>query len=582
MINIILKNIPQDDLIKSLHILVYTMYQKKPFDENDLSFLNSLIRKLNIATEYDEIFHIDVRYPLDYNYEFSNMDLSATKGLLFLLTVVSQIDKERNFDKDIKTILKDSFPFESEIQDQVYKLSTSFVDRSIELYNTIFDINKGWFGSTTSEKIPDFEKLFMLPEKAIEVLDYEEKEVFMQLLVYLMFDDDKINDDELFFIELWINILGLDYAFIDTLHTYSDISFLTIEKLQTPWLIRFLILAYLMSQDINKNDISRLNSLIKLKDEKEINLQKFTDQVLLYRKNEIELLNIINTNKCEPNDSACNTTILENIFDFKHNRHKNSSQYDLVDIHTVEDSNIIVICIDGFLTEGDTEQFDDWKENLNIYGSIQTIKGFKWPSHNKGLLLNNAKDGIAIGGRFGIPGVVAGAVSGIVLSWQNAKIKSERAAASLLNHLEAIKAVKPNAKIVLMGHSLGSRVIYNLLQKMGDVNFKIHEVYLFGGAVSATNKTGWMNALQAVDRKIFNFYSANDEILSWFYKNIELREAPIGLDSIEYYRFKGIQLAELENIDSTKIISGHRKYINNLQTLLQGLDNNSVFQKHKL
>jgi len=119
-----------------------------------------------------------------------------------------------------------------------------------------------------------------------------------------------------------------------------------------------------------------------------------------------------------------------------------------------------------------------------------------------------------------------------------------------------------------MGHSLGARVIFNTLKNLQKINMKIYEVYLFGGAVSRTDKTGWLSALTAVDKKIYNFYSYNDSILKNLYQSTMIGDSPIGLGEIEFYTSANLKLAEVENTDVTHIIKGHTEYKDKMEFLL--------------
>ncbi|MCF6147140.1 MAG: DUF726 domain-containing protein [Candidatus Kuenenia sp.] len=109
---------------------------------------------------------------------------------------------------------------------------------------------------------------------------------------------------------------------------------------------------------------------------------------------------------------------------------------------------------------------------------------------------------------------------------------------------------------VLMGHSLGARVIYYLLEALSTKNISpINDVYLLGGAVDRKDIDGWEKALKAVNGNLINCYSSNDNTLKFLYQGANaLVSRPIGLGDIEVIDNK------LINKDTTSIIAGHMKY----------------------
>ena len=113
----------------------------------------------------------------------------------------------------------------------------------------------------------------------------------------------------------------------------------------------------------------------------------------------------------------------------------------------------------------------------------------------------------------------------------------------------------PNGYI-LMGHSLGSRVIYYLLCALSTKKtLQINDVFLLGGAVDRKDTEGWKNAIKAVNGKIVNCHSNNDSTLKFLYQGANaLLSSPIGLGDIEVTDNKII------NKNVTSIIGGHMEY----------------------
>ncbi len=555
------------------------MYSQKPLEESEIVLVTIFLQKMDLEDESETIFSIDARYPLDYGFVLQNMESVSLKGLLFLLTIVSKLDAERNINKIIKNELSDKIPLGADLQTKLLSESGKFYDLSIEIYNAIFDLKSGWFGSEND--VPTFQKLFPLDEKKLSDIDTVEKEAFIKSLIYLMFGDDKIDENERLFLERWINMLDLNIDMLDDLERYADISLKTLKKIQSPLMIKLLIFTYLISQEYSKTSNSdNLETVIKLKNSKKLDLNTFKDLIIKYNVIKNELTKIIYAELCSTDDNDSCNFMFENIVDYMHDRHNNPINYGLIDLNVNTQSDMQVICIDGFLSEKGNEQFDDWKQGLKVFESNSMLKGYIWPASSDDKLTTNIINGISLGVRIGsrgnVPGMVAGGVAGAIAvplaNWRDAIGKSEKAAQSLFNDIEMIHSYQPNVKIVLMGHSLGARVIYNTLIKMSRIDIKIHSAYLFGGAVAKNNKTGWMHALSAVDTKVYNFYTDNDTTLKALYKAGELFEEAIGLGKIEHFTLSELQLGEVVNIDCSDVISGHREYKNNLESLMKMVD----------
>jgi len=117
---------------------------------------------------------------------------------------------------------------------------------------------------------------------------------------------------------------------------------------------------------------------------------------------------------------------------------------------------------------------------------------------------------------------------------------------------------------ILMGHSLGCRVIYYLLKALSDKKKSlIKDVFLLGGAVDRKDTEGWSTALKAVNGNLINCYSLNDSTLKFLYKGANaFLSSPIGLGEIELNDKKVI------NRDVGSIIGGHMEYKENFDKIL--------------
>lgn len=142
--------------------------------------------------------------------------------------------------------------------------------------------------------------------------------------------------------------------------------------------------------------------------------------------------------------------------------------------------------------------------------------------------------------------------------WHSAVRNSKHAGKKLASTFLAC----PGKEFILIGHSLGARVIFNCLEhiKRSGKETCIKEVHLLGGAVNS-RKAKWIKTENTVKDKVYNYYSENDSILKICYSAAMIDRYPIGLQSID--------LPYFENIDSTMDVFGHSDYTPNFHRLKQ-------------
>ena len=107
-----------------------------------------------------------------------------------------------------------------------------------------------------------------------------------------------------------------------------------------------------------------------------------------------------------------------------------------------------------------------------------------------------------------------------------------------------------------MGHSLGARVIHSLLSALSTVDRScIKEVYLLGGAVDGTKTDTWGEIAKAVDGRIYNVYSSNDDVLRMLYQGANaFLSQPIGIRDIRSSE------PRIYNFDASTIVAGHMRH----------------------
>lgn len=146
--------------------------------------------------------------------------------------------------------------------------------------------------------------------------------------------------------------------------------------------------------------------------------------------------------------------------------------------------------------------------------------------------------------------------------WHTAMVK---AMATGILLADIIPRVNNKDGFILMGHSLGCRVVYYVLQALSSRKEKyIRDVHLFGGAVANGTKDDWRTAVSSVDGYVNNYYSQNDDVLNVLYRTANVWSSePIGYSPIS------LASGSIHNINVTDIVEGHLHYKKNLAAVLK-------------
>lgn len=108
-------------------------------------------------------------------------------------------------------------------------------------------------------------------------------------------------------------------------------------------------------------------------------------------------------------------------------------------------------------------------------------------------------------------------------------------------------------RYILLGHSLGARVVYFALQALAESGRKprISEAHLLGGAVDCSNTT-WSGVSASAQGKIFNYHCRHDDVLGILYRTASLFcSEPIGITPINDSSGK------IVNVDVSAVVKGH-------------------------
>ncbi|NOH81479.1 DUF726 domain-containing protein [Vibrio sp. RE86] len=232
-----------------------------------------------------------------------------------------------------------------------------------------------------------------------------------------------------------------------------------------------------------------------------------------------------------------------------------------------------VIIINGFMTQNG-ECSEDWLEIVDELYPEHKVVRVQWKAGNlkdmvfdKGVV-PDAK--IACGSKLGFAatlmartnliGMIATAggfvVDKVIGHWKTSFHETRHVSVSLAKYLESEEQFE---NCILMGHSLGGRIVRHTLNELSSAN-KVSVAYVLAGAVSSDNEQ-WHSIFEKHDRlKLINCMSKKDYVLKSAYKAGTLWDhEPAGLSSVMEANENTV------NLDVTEYAPGHTDY---KQTLL--------------
>ncbi|MFW6086123.1 MAG: DUF726 domain-containing protein [Myxococcota bacterium] len=234
-----------------------------------------------------------------------------------------------------------------------------------------------------------------------------------------------------------------------------------------------------------------------------------------------------------------------------------------------------VICLNGFLTEGD-HNTRDWRDGLRPHFKHNPMYHVAWESKNlravgdafKGATRDAAVRTVVANlskraSRKAINPLTWGTLfTGVARNpWHVALAKAAQTGILLA---DLLARTKHRSGFILVGHSLGARAILYALQSLSTKPRKVvKDAYLLGGAVDAEPKS-WRAAASAVSGTIYNCYSRNDLILRHLYRCSMLsKEEPAGIRPI---RVPG---GNIRNLDVSSFVPGHTEFKRALPAILE-------------
>lgn len=236
-----------------------------------------------------------------------------------------------------------------------------------------------------------------------------------------------------------------------------------------------------------------------------------------------------------------------------------------------------VIVVSGFLTQG-VDAGRIWREQVAKIHPKQAVWQLHWESktlHDIGSLLAAGVGSNAFQKSVGSLaskavksastklGGVTWALSLLGLAqnpWHVAMTKAAMAGQMLGFILSRLRGRR---SFILMGHSLGARVIFHSLQALAqEKSNRVLEAHLMGGAVGREPSEDWSRAAGVVKKRLHNYWSSNDDVLSYHYRiGTAFTSDPIGSGPI-------MGVARVENHDCSLEVNGHTEYIPKVSELV--------------
>ncbi|KAH7396368.1 hypothetical protein BKA66DRAFT_438310 [Pyrenochaeta sp. MPI-SDFR-AT-0127] len=117
--------------------------------------------------------------------------------------------------------------------------------------------------------------------------------------------------------------------------------------------------------------------------------------------------------------------------------------------------------------------------------------------------------------------------------------------------LDGVQGKRP---VTLMGYSVGARVIYACLLELAEQHAfgLVESVVLMGTPAPASSKS-WRRIRSVVAARVVNVYSTEDYVLGFLYRSTKLEFGVAGLKQVD-------DVYGIENVDMSKLVSGHDKY----------------------
>jgi hypothetical protein len=217
-----------------------------------------------------------------------------------------------------------------------------------------------------------------------------------------------------------------------------------------------------------------------------------------------------------------------------------------------------LIFVNGFLSQR-YEEVDDWLTGVRNYFPRNASYHVSWEAKDKAKLGSLFAKGatttaLRVASRRANPLALADLLTSLIGNpWHSAMVKAAMTGIMLA---DILARTRYDDGFIVMGHSLGARVIYYMLKALSTkIESPIVDAYLLGGATDRSQRACWDDAAKAINGNLYNVYSQNDGILKGLYRTANaFISAPIGLGPIE------ADASNIRNFDASDLVSGHMEH----------------------
>jgi len=224
-------------------------------------------------------------------------------------------------------------------------------------------------------------------------------------------------------------------------------------------------------------------------------------------------------------------------------------------LNLIEESRGIdeaLVLIKGYLSEKENRPEDNayWMRSLREAGWHGSIYHLWWDASSFGAVVRRL---LLVVSQVPVPfphkliriPVRAGiSITTLLLHWRKVKKRAKRVGR---DYLPDILNLMPEKYIILMGVSLGVRVVYHgLINIQRRKSPALKHAILLGGTVARGETRGWERAVEPLEERIVNVYNQKDYVLRYLFKIAQIiPKSPCGLKPIK------LNHPKIVNIDAT-------------------------------
>ena len=228
---------------------------------------------------------------------------------------------------------------------------------------------------------------------------------------------------------------------------------------------------------------------------------------------------------------------------------------ELVPMSPAIDGDESLVFFKGYMSERYTETADSnlWVRQIRAAGWRGAIWQLQWDSGRSGEILR--KIGFTMLVRLGmklvkrrlllpLPPIGVYELNEIRRHWATVSQRADVVDASAI--LDLVRHEMKSGKVTLLGHSLGAKIVFNMLCRGRRDGFVFKDAIFMGGALPRRSEV-WIDAVDSVERTLLNVHHKGDWVLRYLYRFGEMtRFSPCGLKPIglEHEKIRNVEVSE--------------------------------------